>query len=114
MSGASDAVFVSVWPQEENADLFHSVFWSYGTLGFLTAVKVRIVPAQPYVRLRYRPVSSGAQLSGLLAEVSGGQHQFVETLVFDRDRAVVMTGDFVSHAETAAEPHKVSERAAGL
>ncbi|XP_043236825.1 delta(24)-sterol reductase-like [Amphibalanus amphitrite] len=94
--------------REENADLFHAVFWSYGTLGFLTAVQVRIVPARPYVRLQYRPVHDRSQLSRLLTEVSGGPHQFVETLVFDRDRAVVMTGDLVGHAEPTAEPHKVN------
>ncbi|XP_037092435.1 delta(24)-sterol reductase-like isoform X2 [Pollicipes pollicipes] len=90
--------------KDENADLFYAAFWSYGTLGFLTAVEVRIVPAQPFVRLRYRPTTSRAELTALLSRECGGQHQFVETLLFDRDRAVVMTGDFVS----SAEPDKVN------
>ena len=105
---------VSVHPQEENPDLFHSVFWSYGTLGFLTAVQVRIVRTKPYVRLQYRPAVSRDQLTELLTQVSGGQHQFVETLVYDRDRAVVMTGDFVSHEEVIAEPDKVSVWSGGV
>ena len=80
--------------------------WSYGTLGFLTAVQVRIVPAQPFVRLQYRAARSRDQLTRLMTQLSGGQHQFLETLVFDRDRAVVMTGDLVSRAE----PGKVSSK----
>ena len=96
--------------QEENPDLFYSVFWSYGTLGFLTAVQVRIVPALPYVRLRYQPVHGRRQLTARLAQISGGRHQFLETLLFDRDRAVIMTGEFVSRADQAAEPHKVRSR----
>lgn len=34
--------------QTENPDLFYSVPWSYGTLGFLTAVEIDIVPAKRY------------------------------------------------------------------
>lgn len=29
----------------ENVDLFYAVPWSYGTLGFLTAAEIKIVPA---------------------------------------------------------------------
>ena len=31
--------------KDENSDLFYAVPWSYGTLGFLTAVKIKIIPA---------------------------------------------------------------------
>lgn len=31
--------------REENSDLFYAVPWSYGTLGFLTAVEIKILPA---------------------------------------------------------------------
>lgn len=34
----------------ENSDLFFAVPWSYGTLGFLTAVEIKILPATKYVR----------------------------------------------------------------
>lgn len=33
--------------QEENRDLYYAIPWSYGTLGFLTAVEIEIVPALP-------------------------------------------------------------------
>lgn len=29
--------------------------WSHGTLGFLTAVTLQIVPAKPFVRVKYFP-----------------------------------------------------------
>lgn len=32
--------------QDERPDLFYSVPWSYGTLGFLTAVEIKIIPAE--------------------------------------------------------------------
>lgn len=31
--------------RDENADLFFAIPWSYGTLGFLTAVELKILPA---------------------------------------------------------------------
>lgn len=31
--------------KKENEDLFHSIPMSYGTLGFLTAVKIPLIPA---------------------------------------------------------------------
>lgn len=34
--------------REENSDLFYAVPWSYGTLGFLTAVEIKILPATKY------------------------------------------------------------------
>lgn len=32
--------------QESDPDLFYAVPWSYGTLGFLTAAKITIVPCK--------------------------------------------------------------------
>ena len=41
--------------KDENADLFGALPWSYGTLGVLLSVKLRIMPCKPYVRLTYFP-----------------------------------------------------------
>lgn len=45
--------FRSICYQEENRDLFYAIPWSYGTLGFLTAVEIQIVPALPYVNREF-------------------------------------------------------------
>lgn len=79
--------------------------WSYGTLGFLVAAEVRIVPARHYVKLRYTPVR------GLDAICSTFQHEctrpdpatFVEGLMYGRNEAVIMTGELTD----TAEPDKV-------
>lgn len=42
----------------ENRDLFDALPWSYGTLGFLTAVTIRVVPCKPFVKLWYVPTYS--------------------------------------------------------
>lgn len=35
--------------------MFHAVPWSHGTLGFLVAAEIKIVPAKPFVKLTYSP-----------------------------------------------------------
>ncbi len=52
------SVSPSLCLQTENSDLFYAVPWSHGTLGFLVAAEIRIVPARKYVRLHYQPVHS--------------------------------------------------------
>ncbi len=41
--------------EDENSDLFYAVPWSYGTLGFLTSVKIKIIPSKRFVKMTYRP-----------------------------------------------------------
>ena len=35
---------ITTCSREENSDLFYAIPWSYGTLGFLTAVDIMIIP----------------------------------------------------------------------
>ena len=44
--------------EKENSDLFYAVPWSYGTLGFLASVKVKMIPAKEYIKMTYIPVDS--------------------------------------------------------
>ena len=44
--------------QYENEDLFYAVPWSHGTLGFLVAAEIQIIPAKKYVKLSVSNSSS--------------------------------------------------------
>ncbi|CAH1153510.1 unnamed protein product [Phaedon cochleariae] len=77
----------------ENSDLFWSVPWSYGTLGILTAVEIKMVPAKKYVRLTYEPVTGLENVVKKFEEASRNlENEFVETLAYGMDAAVVMIG----------------------
>ena len=41
---------------EVNVDLFNALPWSHGSLGFVVALELRVIPARPYVHVSYRPV----------------------------------------------------------
>ena len=43
---------------KENEEYFHAIPMSYGTLGFVTLVKLRVVEHKPYIRLTYTPCHS--------------------------------------------------------
>lgn len=92
----------------EHADLFRALPWSHGTLGLLVALEMRVVPASSHVRLSYRPFHSleaFVEEYQRLATTDDPPH-FIETIIFARDRAVIMEGHLAASAEvrTSALP----------
>ena len=83
----------------ERPELFYHVPWSYGTLGFLTAATIRIVPAKEYVKVTYMPFKNDQKgaLDLFEAESRKGADDpteaadFVEALAYSRTDYVVMT-----------------------
>jgi delta24-sterol reductase len=85
----------------EHADLFRALPWSHGTLGLLVALEMRIIPSSPHVRMVYRPFYSLEAYSDeyqRLVRQDEPPH-FVETIIFSRDRAVIMEGHLAPEAE---------------
>ena len=79
----------------ENPDIYATIPWSYGTLGFLVAVELKIIPAKKYVRLVYHPQNSQDKLISKFEEASRkpDENQFIETLVFGKEKGVMMLGN---------------------
>jgi delta24-sterol reductase len=81
-----------------NKDLFDALPWSYGTLGFLTSVTIRIVPCKQYVAVQYIPCST--QSEGIREFRRWSEEQgddtadFVEALSYSKDTMVVMPAYF--------------------
>ncbi len=91
--GNGEAVKAS---RSERPDLFWGTACSYGSVGILTSVKLRLIAAQPYVSLRYRPANSPQQaleiIDGLIE--NGRGLDFIDAIIFSPASAVVMTGKF--------------------
>lgn len=92
---------------QSDPDLFYAVPWSYGTLGFLASVEIDIIPSRRFVRLDYTPVYSLEQMIETFErEVERSDSaNFVECLVYSKEKAVVMTGNLVD----SCEPGKLNE-----
>ncbi len=84
--------------REQNEDLFHALPCSHGTLGFLVSVELRIVPIQTHVKLHYEPFHSIKAYCARLDELtaSPAAPRFIEGLIFSKDSAVLLTGDYAA------------------
>ncbi len=97
--------------------MYSALPFSYGTLGFLTAVEIDIIPYKPYIKLRYFPVHSLQEavnifkretFSKVWKETSGNrvakskfvtiatlQADSVEGIMYSLNEGVIMSGNFV-------------------
>ncbi len=84
--------------RDRNADLFHALPCSHGTLGFLVSVELRIVPIESHVKLDYEPFHSINAFCARIEEftASPGAPRFIEGLIFSKDSAVMLTGDYAA------------------
>jgi Delta24-sterol reductase len=85
----------------ENADLFNALPWSQGSLGFVVAMELAIIPAAPFVHVTYHPARSIREACTLIERESCRENpaEFVEGILFSPDEAVIITGDFAQTAE---------------
>ena len=81
--------------REERSDLFYSIPWSHGTIGFLVSADIAIVPARKLVQLHYEPVHSLKEAVNAFRKASHNtNNDFVEGIMFSREHGVVMTGTY--------------------
>ncbi|MGB5811135.1 MAG: FAD-binding protein [Polyangiales bacterium] len=85
----------------EHADLFRALPWSHGTLGLLVALEMRVISASSYVRLVYRPFYSLNAYATEYERLAAREHppHFIEMLIFEQDRAVIMEGYLATDSE---------------
>lgn len=84
--GNSELVYAS---PEENNDLFYGLSGSYGTLGIITAIKLRLIKAKDFVHITSHPLKNSDLLSFLK---SPHGDDFVEGFVLNAEEGVALTG----------------------
>eukprot|EP00994_Dinema_validum_P005088 NODE_318_length_1903_cov_64.604099_g228_i0.p1 GENE.NODE_318_length_1903_cov_64.604099_g228_i0~~NODE_318_length_1903_cov_64.604099_g228_i0.p1 ORF type:complete len:565 (+),score=129.66 NODE_318_length_1903_cov_64.604099_g228_i0:72-1766(+) len=107
-----DASVVKV-TAESDPSLFYALPWSHGTLGFLASVTMRLHPVKPYVRVRYIPTSSKAELGKKMHEMSTGAGgcavpEFLEATVYSKNQAVIQCADFVDPPKSREDKAKIN------
>lgn len=80
-------------------ELFYAMPWSHGTIGFLTALTVRLVRTKPYVHMVYEPTSTSKVLTRRLTQLAalpeGERPDFLEATAYDTKRSVIQAGYYV-------------------
>jgi delta24-sterol reductase len=66
-----DGSLVTATKDNENSDLYYALPWSHGSLGFLTALELQIIPVKPYIHMKYIPVKGQKKYCDEIREISG-------------------------------------------
>ncbi|MBU0545285.1 MAG: FAD-binding oxidoreductase [Proteobacteria bacterium] len=81
-------------PDNENSDLFHAIPNSYGSLGYILRLRVKLLPASPFVKLIHQRFSDPTQfLTTMEAACGQSPHapDFVEGVAFTPDDFTLTT-----------------------
>ncbi|GMH53784.1 hypothetical protein TL16_g01530 [Triparma laevis f. inornata] len=87
--------------KKENRELFDALPWSYGTLGLLVSVTLKISRCKPFVRVEYWPCKThgkGVEVYRKFSEEKKPQ-DFVEALAYSHEEMVVMPARYASEEE---------------
>lgn len=104
-----DATKVWVSPTD-NPDLFSAIPFSYGTLGFLTAVDIDIIPYKPFIQLTYHNVSTLDEVVDTFTKVTNDKTvDSVEGIMYTLDTGVIMSGIFVDKVPSGGKINRVSK-----
>lgn len=101
----ADGALVRATPDNEHADLFRVIPWSHGSLGFLVAVELRILPAPSFVSVRYHPAYSFEACEELMGELacSSNPPYFLEAFVYSPEQSIVVEANLATFRETQSE-----------
>src|SRR3989344_788018 len=78
----------------QNKDLFYGTACSYGSLGIITLIKLRLIPAKDFVHLKYFPIRSFDETIGLIEKNIGETADFIDAILFEKNRGTIMIGNF--------------------
>ncbi len=85
--------------REERPLAFEMIHGSYGTLGVLAKATFRLVPAKPFVQMRYvRHTSFEDFERDMRAHCAAGEDDFIDAIIHRPDAQVLCLGRFVNSA----------------
>jgi FAD/FMN-containing dehydrogenase len=85
--------------RHQDPDVFDMMHGSYGTLAVLTRLTFELIPAAPYVHLRYRTLTTApALLAELRAACADADLDFIDGIVHGPNKFVLCLGTFVDSA----------------
>lgn len=97
----SDGSLVKATATNEYSDLYKTLPWSHGSIGFLVALTIKIVKIKPYIKINYIPVKGQKNYCDMIRNLSGTNEakpkehpDYIEGTIFSKDEAVIMTGEY--------------------
>ena len=90
---------VLVCSANQNQDLFYGLPNSYGTLGYVLRLKIKLIPAQPYVHLQHARFSEPAAYFASISDLcSRNSVDYLDGTIFGREEMYLTTAEFAADA----------------
>lgn len=94
--------------KENNPELFHALPWSHGTLGFLVAVELKVIPIKPYMHVTYIPCHTKADFCQKMQAYATADKppSFLEATIYSKETSVIMIAE-PTDADTAEKKQMI-------
>lgn len=97
--------------REELPELFWGAASSFGTIGVVTLLEIQLKDASKYVKLNYLPFSDmDDAMRTMEAETANPDVDYLDGIVYSRDKIVVCSGSFCNELPTGAEVQQFTRR----
>ena len=86
----------------KNKDLFFGYPNSYGTLGYVLRLKIKLIPVKKYVHLKYIKTNPEKMFNKMDELVKEGPLDFLDGVVFSEEESYIVVGKFTDKAPYAS------------
>ena len=83
--------------EEQEPELFSSIPLSYGTLGTLVDVRMKIIPIKPNIHLECLVISDYELIQHKLQEIlkDTTSYEFIEGIIYSKSKTIIIKGTFI-------------------
>lgn len=88
----------------KDPELFQMIHGSYGTLGILTRATFKLIPAAPFVQMRYMTFATFGDFEAEMhRQIGRGGYDFIDGIIHAKDCFVLCLGTFVHDADDVSD-----------
>jgi len=95
---------IIVCSRTQNPDLFFGFPNSYGTLGYVLRLKIRLIPAKRYLHISHTRFSNPEAYFARISELAASPRiDYLDGTIFSTDEMYVTTGQFIAEAPQVSD-----------
>ena len=89
----------------EHPDLFYGLTGSYGSLALIVLVELKLIPAKPWVKLKYHHFEKISEAVTCMHQLhlQSNPPEFIEGIAFSKDKVSIIEGRLTSEEQDEAE-----------
>lgn len=92
--------------KKQKQDIFYGISGSYGSLGLLSLIKLRLIKASAFVCVKHRVMGNYEETLKKIHELLGNKDiNYLEGIIFDNNHAAIITGELVENADLPVQTY---------